>query len=63
MVDEAIRELLETINVSCQIQDYGIPESDLPKLVAGGMKQAKLFVPNPRDLNEEDVAAIYTAAY
>jgi len=60
---EAILELLETINVSCQVKDYGIPESDLPKLVAGGMKQARLFGPNPRDLNEEDVAAIYRGAY
>jgi len=60
---EAIQELLETIKISCQIQDYGILESDLPKLVAGGMKQARLFVPNPRDLNEEDVVAIYREAY
>jgi len=60
---DAILELLETIQVSCQVQDYGIPESDLPKLVAGGIKQARLFVPNPRDLDEEDVASIYRDAY
>ena len=60
---EAILELLETIQVSCRVQDYGIPESDLPKLVAGGIKQARLFVPNPRDLDEEDVASIYRDAY
>jgi alcohol dehydrogenase class IV len=59
----AIQELLDTIGVSCQIRDYGIPEADLPKLVAGGMKQARLFVPNPRDLKEEDVASIYKEAY
>lgn len=60
---EAIRELLDTIKVSCQIKDYGILEADLPKLAAGGMKQARLFVPNPRDLNEEDVVSIYKEAY
>jgi alcohol dehydrogenase class IV len=60
---EAIQELLDTIKVSCQIQDYGIPEADLPKLAAGAMKQARLFVPNPRDLNEEDVVSIYREAY
>ena len=60
---EAIQELLDTIKVSCQIQDYGIAESDLPILAAGGMKQARLFVPNPRDVNEEDVASIYREAY
>ena len=60
---ESIRELLDTINVSCQIKDYGIPEADLPKLADGAMKQARLFVPNPRDLNQEDVVSIYREAY
>jgi len=60
---ESIRELLDTIHVSCQIKDYGIPEADLPKLAEGAMKQARLFVPNPRDLNQEDVASIYREAY
>jgi alcohol dehydrogenase class IV len=60
---EAIEDLLDTIRVSCRIKDYGIPEADLPKLAAGGMKQARLFVPNPRDLNEDDVNSIYKEAY
>ena len=60
---EAVRELLDTVNVSCRIKEYGIPETDLPILVDGGMKQARLFVPNPRDLAEEDVSAIYREAY
>jgi alcohol dehydrogenase class IV len=59
----AVQELLFTIKVSFSIRDYGIPETDLPKLIEGGMKQARLFVPNPRDLAEEDVASIYKAAY
>jgi alcohol dehydrogenase class IV len=59
----AIQELLNTVRVSHQIRDYGIPEADLPQLVAGGLKQSRLFVPNPRDLTEEDVAAIYKEAY
>jgi alcohol dehydrogenase class IV len=60
---EAIQELLETINVSYKISDYGIPEEDLSKLVEGAMKQSRLFVPNPRDPNEEDVRMIYWMAY
>jgi alcohol dehydrogenase class IV len=60
---EAMEDLLDTINVSCRLKDYGIPQADLPKLVAGGMKQARLFVPNPRDLNEADVNSIYKQAY
>jgi len=31
--------------------------------VEGGMKQARLFIPNPRDLTEEDVKSIYESAY
>ena len=60
---EAIQELLETINVSYKISDYGIPEEDLSKLVEGAMKQSRLFVPNPRDPNEEDLRMIYRMAY
>ena len=63
MAAEAIEALLSAVNVSCRIRDYGIPVTDLPKLVEGGMKQARLFVPNPRDLNEDDVASIYRKAY
>ena len=59
----AIQELLDTIKVSYRLGDYGIPESDLPKLVEGGMKQARLFVPNPRDLAEEDVRSIFENAF
>ncbi len=59
----AIQELLDAVNVSYHLKDYGIPEEDLPKLVAGAMKQSRLFIPNPRDLNESDVTAIYQNAY
>jgi alcohol dehydrogenase class IV len=60
---EAVQDLLETIQIPYRLKDYGIPESDLPKLVAGGMKQTRLFVPNPRDITEDDVRAIYEEAY
>lgn len=60
---EAVEQLLDSLQVPYHLRDYGIPESDLPKLVAGGMKQTRLFVPNPRDLNEEDVKAIFREAY
>ena len=59
----AVQELLDAINVSYRLSDYGIPESDLPKLVEGGMKQARLFVPNPKDLTKEDVRAIFENAF
>jgi alcohol dehydrogenase class IV len=60
---EAVKELLAAVRVPFRIADYGIPRSDIPRLVQGAMKQARLFVPNPRDLAEEDVRLIYEEAY
>lgn len=60
---EAVKELLQAIRVSFQIGDYDIPRGDLPKLVEGALKQARLFAPNPRGLEEDDVRLIYEEAY
>ncbi len=59
----AVNRLLEIIDLPANLSAYGIPKADLPKLVAGGMKQTRLFIPNPRDLTEKDVEAIYAAAF
>lgn len=63
MAVEAVFELMEAIDVSPRLADYGIPEGDLPKLVTGAMQQARLFVPNPRDLTEKDVEEIFRSAF
>ncbi|MCF8042739.1 MAG: iron-containing alcohol dehydrogenase [Desulfarculaceae bacterium] len=60
---EAVYSLMEAVNLSPQLTDYGVSRDDLPKLVQGGMAQARLFVPNPRDLTEADVEQIYAAAF
>lgn len=60
---EAVKNLLSALQVSYHLSDYGIPRDHLPKLVEGGMKQARLFVPNPRDVTEKDVRAIYEKAF
>jgi alcohol dehydrogenase class IV len=60
---EAVLDLADAISVSCQMKDYNIPEDDLPLLIEGAMKQARLFVPNPRDLDEDDVRSIYQQAF
>ena len=60
---DAVKEILDTIKESYCLADYDIPIEDLPKLVDGGMKQARLFVPNPRDLTQEDVKLIYEGAF
>jgi alcohol dehydrogenase class IV len=59
---DAVKKLLEAVDISIRLPDYGIRKEDLPRLVQGGMKQARLFVPNPRDLTKEDVEKIYKMA-
>jgi alcohol dehydrogenase class IV len=59
---DAVKQLLERVEISCKLGDYGIRIEDLPKLVEGGLKQARLFVPNPRDLTESHVRLIYQDA-
>lgn len=62
MAAEAVVELLESICFPYHIKDYDIPVEDIPRLVDGAMQQARLFVPNPRDLKEADVLTIYQQA-
>jgi len=60
---DAVKKLLKAVNIPFDLTAYGIPLKDLPKLVEGGLKQARLFAPNPRDLSEEDVKRIYKGAF
>lgn len=58
----AVSRMLDETNVSSRLGDYGISQDHLPALVAGTMKQTRLFVPNPRNLTEEDVRNIFMKA-
>lgn len=58
----AVKALLNTLTLSYRLSDYGVTEEDLPGLVTGAMRQARLFVPNPRDLDETDVQTLYEGA-
>lgn len=60
---EAVKKLLDLINIPYNLSSYGISKSDLPKLVSGGLKQDRLFIPNPRDLSEKDLELIYGGAF
>jgi len=55
-------KLLEIVNIPARLSDYGVTKADIPSLVEGGMKMSRLFVPNPRNLTEDDVKKIYTSA-
>ncbi len=60
---EAVIELLDDVQIPYHLKDYGIPKEAIPKLVEGGMRFARLFVPNPRNLSPSDVESIYTGAW
>ncbi|RKX99924.1 MAG: alcohol dehydrogenase, partial [Spirochaetes bacterium] len=60
---EAVKRLQKNVGIPSRLRDYNIKKEDLSKLVEGGMKQARLFVPNPRNLSKEDVEKIYEMAY
>ncbi len=60
---EAVIQLLGDVQIPYHLKDYGIRKEAIPKLVEGGMSFARLFVPNPRNLSEKDVEAIYTKAW
>jgi len=60
---EAVEELLTTLQIPFHLSNYGIQEEDFPKLVEGAMRFSRLFIPNPRDLKEEDVYSIYEGAF
>jgi alcohol dehydrogenase class IV len=60
---ETVNRLLEDIQIPYHLRDYGISKEAILKLVNEGMKQARLFIPNPRNLSEKDIEAIYTKAW
>jgi len=60
---QAVKNLLAALQVPYRLSQYGIPKEHLPKLIEGGMRQARLFVPNPRDVTQEDLKSIYEKAF
>jgi alcohol dehydrogenase len=58
----SVKNLLQSVNVSWRLAEHGLSADDLPVLVKGGFQQAAFFVPNPRNLSEDDVRNIYVDA-
>ena len=50
------------VNISRKLSGNVVKKSDLPKLVAGRLKQTRLFIPNTRDPSENDMKLIYESA-
>jgi len=62
LVNSLLR-LLELLGIPSKISAYGVTREDIPRFTTGAMKMTRLFVWNPRDLTEEEVKGIYTAAF
>jgi alcohol dehydrogenase class IV len=60
---EAVEELLEPLHIPFHLRACKIPREGIPKLAEGEMKFQRLFVTNPRDVNEGDVRSLYEEAY
>ena len=59
---QRLAELSERLGLKTRLSDVGISEADLPKLASDAMKQTRLLVNNPRELNETDALEIYRDA-
>ena len=51
------------LGLEFRLRQVGVKESDLAMLADDAMKQTRLLVNNPRELDRDDALAIYTAAY
>jgi alcohol dehydrogenase len=55
--------LAQATGIERTLREVGIAETDLVRLTKDAMLQTRLLVNNPRELSEQDVHAIYTAAF
>ena len=60
---ERLFDLSRRLGLQTRLRDVGIGEADLPRMASEAMKQGRLLVNNPREVNEADVLAIYRAAW
>jgi len=51
------------LSMPTRLRDVDIPEDALPRMAADAMKQTRLLVNNPREVNEADALAIYQEAW
>jgi hydroxyacid-oxoacid transhydrogenase len=59
---DVIRRLMQDIDAARGIGELGYTEDDVPALVEGAMKQQRLLVVAPRDVDEDDLGHILNAS-
>ncbi|MDA9558606.1 iron-containing alcohol dehydrogenase [Alphaproteobacteria bacterium] len=59
---QGIEQLIVDLKIPKCLRDVGISHNDIPKLAEDSIKQQRLLINNPRDLNLDDAISIYKAA-
>tara|TARA_A200000113_G_C8817883_1_gene339456 strand:+ start:44 stop:1189 length:1146 start_codon:yes stop_codon:yes gene_type:complete len=58
-----IEQLIIDLNIPRKLKDVGINQKDIQMLATDALKQQRLLINNPREVNLEDVVSIYEASY
>jgi len=59
---EAIFQLARDVGTPLHLKDLKIPEEAIPEMAADAMKWSRLLTNNPRQMTQEDAAAVYWEA-
>lgn len=60
---DALAALSEKLGLETKLRQVSIEEKHLTKLASDAMLQQRLLVNNPREMSEEDILAVYKAAW
>ena len=58
-----IEQLIIDLKIPRKLKDVGINQKDIQTLATDALKQQRLLINNPREVNLEDVISIYEASY
>ena len=58
-----LQKLSASLNLPQRLREVNIPQSACKKMAVEAMKQTRLLVNNPRQINEEDALNIYNSAW
>lgn len=61
-ITDKLFKLVEEVGLPENLQNYGIEENDISLLTENAMKQTRLLVRSPLELNESEITNIYTNA-
>lgn len=60
---DGLGRLARSTGLQLRLRDHGIPADDVPRLASESMKQTRLLVNNPCEINEADARRLYEAAW